>query len=78
MEESLREEGLVLRSLLLPVFGGELNAELWTRELEVRGTSKINNRRADIIADFVIIKKRNLLMIVGFLRMWLQLGYSMY
>jgi Transposase and inactivated derivatives len=34
-EELLREEGLVLRSLLLPVLGG--NAELWTQELEVRG-----------------------------------------
>ena len=27
-EELLREEGLVLRSLLLPVLGGKLNAEL--------------------------------------------------
>ena len=36
-EELLREEGLVLRSLLLPVLGGKLNAELWTQELEVRG-----------------------------------------
>ena len=34
-EELLREEGLVLRSLLLPVLGG--NAKLWTQELEVRG-----------------------------------------
>ena len=32
------EEGLVLRSLLLPVLGG--NAELWTQELEVRGDFK--------------------------------------
>jgi hypothetical protein len=38
-EELLREEGLVLRSLLLPVLGGKLNAELRTQELEVRGTS---------------------------------------
>jgi Transposase and inactivated derivatives len=30
-EELLREEGLVLRSLLLPVLGGKLNAELWTQ-----------------------------------------------
>ena len=36
-EELLREEGLVLRALLLPVLGG--NAELWTQELEVGGTS---------------------------------------
>ena len=37
-EELLREERLVLRSLLLySVLGG--NAELWTQELEVRGTS---------------------------------------
>ena len=35
----LMEERLVLRSLLLPVLGGKLNAELWTQELEVRGTS---------------------------------------
>jgi putative transposase len=34
VEELLREEGLVLRSLLLPVLGG--NAKLWTQELEVR------------------------------------------
>ena len=39
-EELLREEGLVLRSLLLPVLGGKLNAKLWTRELEVRGDFK--------------------------------------
>ncbi len=38
-EELLREERLVLRSLLLPVLGGKLNAKLWTRELEVGGTS---------------------------------------
>jgi hypothetical protein len=38
VEELLREEGLVLRSLLLPVLGG--NAELWTQELEVRGDFK--------------------------------------
>jgi putative transposase len=31
-EELLREEGLVLRSLLLPVLGG--NAKLWTQKLE--------------------------------------------
>ena len=37
-EELLREEGLVLRSLLLPVLGG--NAKLWTQELEVRGDFK--------------------------------------
>ncbi|EHP69005.1 transposase [Metallosphaera yellowstonensis MK1] len=36
----LREEGLVLRSLLLPVLGGKLNAKLWTQELEVRGDFK--------------------------------------
>ena len=40
-EELLREEGLVLRSLLLPVLGGKLNAKLWTQELEVRGDFKI-------------------------------------
>ena len=40
MEELLREERLVLRSLLLPVLGGKLNAKLWTRELEVRGDFK--------------------------------------
>jgi putative transposase len=39
-EELLREEGLVLRSLLLPVLGGKLNAKLWTQELEVRGDFK--------------------------------------
>jgi len=38
VEELLREEGLVLRSLLLPVLGGKLNAELWTQELRL-GTS---------------------------------------
>ena len=38
VEELLREEGLVLRSLLLPVLGG--NAKLWTQELEVRGDFK--------------------------------------
>jgi len=38
-EGLLREEGLVLRALLLPVLGGKLNAELWTQELEVGGTS---------------------------------------
>ena len=37
-EELLREEGLVLRALLLPVLGG--NAKLWTQELEVRGDFK--------------------------------------
>ena len=37
VEELLREEGLVLRALLLPVLGGKLNAKLWTQELEVRG-----------------------------------------
>jgi len=37
-EELLREEGLVLRSLLLPVSGGKLNAKLWTQELRL-GTS---------------------------------------
>ena len=37
-EELLREEGLVLRSLLLPVLGG--NAKLWTQEPEVRGDFK--------------------------------------
>ncbi len=37
-EELLREEGLVLRSLLLPVLGG--NAKLWTQKLEVRGDFK--------------------------------------
>jgi len=36
----LREEGLVLRALLLPVLGGKLNAKLWTQELEVRGDFK--------------------------------------
>jgi Transposase and inactivated derivatives len=36
----LREEELVLRSLLLPVLGGKLNAKLWTQELEVRGDFK--------------------------------------
>ena len=38
----LREEGLVLRSLLLlySVLGGKLNAKLWTQELEVRGDFK--------------------------------------
>jgi Transposase and inactivated derivatives len=40
VEELLREEGLVLRSLLLPVLGGKLNAKLWTQELEVRGDFK--------------------------------------
>ena len=35
-EELLREEGLVLRALLLPVLGG--NAKLWTQELRL-GTS---------------------------------------
>ncbi|EHP68900.1 hypothetical protein MetMK1DRAFT_00033490 [Metallosphaera yellowstonensis MK1] len=39
-EEVLREEGVVLRSLLLPVLGGKLNAKLWTQELEVRGDFK--------------------------------------
>ena len=39
VEELLREERLVLRSLLLPVLGGKLNAKLWTQELEVGGTS---------------------------------------
>ena len=39
-EELLREEGLVLRSLLLPVLGGKLNAKLWTQEPEVRGDFK--------------------------------------
>jgi len=34
-EELLKEERLVLSSLLLPVLGGKLNAELWTQELEV-------------------------------------------
>ena len=37
-EELLREERLVLRSLLLPVLGGKLNAKLWTQELRL-GTS---------------------------------------
>jgi len=37
VEELLREEGLVLMALLLPVLGGKLNAKLWTQELEVRG-----------------------------------------
>lgn len=32
-----REERLVLRSLLLPMFRGKMNAKLWTQELEVRG-----------------------------------------
>jgi len=32
VEEFLREEGLVLRALLLPVLGG--NAKLWTQKLE--------------------------------------------
>ena len=42
VEELLREEGLVLRSLLLlySVLGGKLNAKLWTQELEVRGDFK--------------------------------------
>lgn len=36
----LREERLVLRALLhYSVLGGKLNAELWTPELEVRGSS---------------------------------------
>jgi Transposase and inactivated derivatives len=39
-EELLREEGLVLRALLLPVLGEKLNAKLWTQELEVRGDFK--------------------------------------
>ena len=41
-EELLREEGLVLRALLLlySVLGGKLNAKLWTQELEVRGDFK--------------------------------------
>ena len=35
-EESLREEGLVLRSLLLySALGGKLNAKFWTQELDV-------------------------------------------
>ena len=38
VEELLREEGLLLRALLLPVLGG--NAKLWTQELEVRGDFK--------------------------------------
>ena len=38
VEELLREEGLVLRALLLRVLGG--NAKLWTQELEVRGDFK--------------------------------------
>jgi len=38
VEELLREEGPVLRSLLLPVLGGKLNAKLWTQELRL-GTS---------------------------------------
>ena len=37
VEELLREEGFVLRALLMPVLGG--NAKLWTQELEVGGTS---------------------------------------
>jgi putative transposase len=41
-EELLREEGLVLRALLLlySVLRGKLNAKLWTQELEVRGDFK--------------------------------------
>jgi hypothetical protein len=34
-----REERLVLRSLLLPMFRGKMNAKLWTQELEVRASS---------------------------------------
>jgi len=37
-EDSLREERLMFRALLLPVLGG--NAKLWTQELEVGGDFK--------------------------------------
>ena len=50
VEELLREEGLVLRALLLPVLGG--NAELWTQELEVRGDFKY------VIVDGKYVKLR--------------------
>ena len=36
-EELLREEGLVLRSLLLPLLGG--NTKLWTQELRLGASS---------------------------------------
>jgi Transposase and inactivated derivatives len=52
VEELLREEGPVLRSLLLPVLGGKLNAELWTQELEVRGDFKY------VIVDGKYVKLR--------------------
>jgi len=52
VEESLREERLVLRSLLLPVLGGKLNAKLWTQELEVRGDFKY------VIVDGKYVKLR--------------------
>jgi Transposase and inactivated derivatives len=51
-EELLREEGLVLRALLLPVLGGKLNAKLWTQELEVRGDFKY------VIVDGKYVKLR--------------------
>ena len=40
-EELLREEGLVLRALLLlySVLGGKLNAKLWTQELRLGSSS---------------------------------------
>jgi hypothetical protein len=47
-EELLREEGLVLRSLLLPVLGGKLNAKLWTQELEVRGGLQVRGRGREV------------------------------
>ena len=53
-EELLREEGLVLRALLLlySVLGGKLNAKLWTQEPEVRGDFKY------VIVDGKYVKLR--------------------
>ena len=56
VEELLREEGLVLRALLLHVLGGKLNAKLWTQELEVRGDFKY------VIVDGKYVKLRGCLL----------------
>ena len=49
-EELLREERLVLRSLLLlySVLGGKLNAKLWTQEPEVRGGLQVRGRGREV------------------------------
>jgi Transposase and inactivated derivatives len=52
VEDSLREERLMFRALLLPVLGGKLNAKLWTQELEVRGDFKY------VIVDGKYVKLR--------------------